>query len=80
VSPPVALGAAAAGPTPTVVPVTATIGGMAAAVSYAGLTPGFPGLYQVNTVVPSGIAPSSQVPVVLSTSGQSSPAVTIAVR
>jgi uncharacterized protein (TIGR03437 family) len=80
VNPPVVLGAAATGPTPTVVPVTATIGGMAAAVSYAGLTPGFPGLYQVNTVVPAGIAPSSQVPVVLSTAGQSSPAVTIAVR
>jgi uncharacterized protein (TIGR03437 family) len=80
VNPPVALGAAATGPMPTVQPVTVTIGGKPAAVSYAGLTPGFPGLYQVNAVVPAGIAPSGQVPVVLSTAGQSSPPVTMAVQ
>ena len=80
VNPPVALGAAASGPTPTVQPVVVTIGGQPATVGYAGLTPGFPGLYQVNAVVPAGIAPSGQVPVVLSTAEQDSPAVTIAVR
>jgi uncharacterized protein (TIGR03437 family) len=80
VNPPVALGAAATGPTPIVQPVSATIGGQTASVSYAGLTPGFPGLYQVNAVVPAGIAPSGQVPVVLSTAGQTSPVVTMAVR
>ncbi|HXP83253.1 MAG TPA: IPT/TIG domain-containing protein [Bryobacteraceae bacterium] len=80
VNPPVPLGTAANGPTPTVQPVTATIGGNSATVNYAGLAPGFPGLYQVNAVVPNGIAPSGQVPVVLMTAGQTSPAVTIAVR
>jgi uncharacterized protein (TIGR03437 family) len=80
VNPAVPLGAAANGPTPTVQPVTATIGGTNATVNYAGLAPGFPGLYQVNAVVPNGIAAGSQVPVILSTAGQTSPAVTIAVR
>jgi uncharacterized protein (TIGR03437 family) len=80
VNPPAPLGAAASGPTPTVQPVTATIGGQSATVNYAGLTPGFPGLYQVNAVVPNGIAPGSQVPVILMTAGQTSPVVTIAVR
>jgi uncharacterized protein (TIGR03437 family) len=80
VNPPVAPGAAATGATPTVQPVTVTIGGQSASVAYAGLTPGYAGLYQVNAVVPGGIAASSQVPVVLSTAGQTSPAVTIAVR
>ena len=33
-------------------PVSATIGGAMATVDYAGLTPGFIGLYQANIVVP----------------------------
>jgi len=44
------------------------------------LTPGLAGLYQVNVAVPAGIAMGDAVPVVLSVAGQSSPAVTIAVR
>lgn len=32
---------------------TVTIGGLAAPVSFAGLAPGYPGLYQVNAVVPA---------------------------
>jgi uncharacterized protein (TIGR03437 family) len=44
---------------------------------FAGPTPGFTGLYQVNTIVPSGIAPSQQVPLVLSQGGRTSAAVTI---
>jgi uncharacterized protein (TIGR03437 family) len=64
----------------TVNSVTVTIGGKTAFVAFSGLTPGYAGLYQVNVVVPSGIATGDAVPVVLSVAGQTSPAVTIAVR
>jgi uncharacterized protein (TIGR03437 family) len=37
-----------------------SIGGRAATVSYAGATPGFAGLYQVNLVVPAGLSPGNQ--------------------
>jgi uncharacterized protein (TIGR03437 family) len=64
----------------TVNQVTVTIGGTTAQVAFSGLTPGYAGLYQVNAVVPSGISTGDAVPVVLSVAGQTSPAVTIAVR
>jgi uncharacterized protein (TIGR03437 family) len=64
----------------TVNSVTVTIGGKTAAVAFAGLAPGFVGLYQVNAAVPAGLTAGDSVPVVLSTSGQTSPAVTISVR
>jgi uncharacterized protein (TIGR03437 family) len=64
----------------TVNPVTVTIGGKSAQVAFSGLTPGFAGLYQVNAVVPGGITTGDAVPVVLSVAGQTSPAVTMAVR
>jgi uncharacterized protein (TIGR03437 family) len=64
----------------TVNPVTVTIGGVPAIVAFAGLTPGSTGLYQVNATVPAGVAPGSQVPVVLSAAGQQSQPVTIAVQ
>ena len=53
-------------------PVTATIGGVPATVLFAGLTPGYVGLYQVNVSVPSGITPGNQVPVTISVAGKSS--------
>ncbi|HEV8145465.1 MAG TPA: hypothetical protein VGP79_03755, partial [Bryobacteraceae bacterium] len=65
---------------PTVNPVTITIGGKEINPFFGGLAPGFIGLYQVNAVVPSGIAPGDAVPVVLTVGGQSSPVVTMAVR
>ena len=46
---------------------TATIGDRPATVQFAGLSPGFVGLYQVNVMVPSGLAPSSSVPLVINT-------------
>ncbi len=49
-------------------------------VSYAGLTPGDPGLYQINAEVPSGIVTGAAVPVVISVAGQTSPPVTIAMQ
>jgi adhesin/invasin len=63
----------------TVNPVTVTIGGQDAPVQFSGLTPGFPGLYQVNAVVPDGLS-GDQIPVIVTVAGQSSPPVTIAVQ
>ena len=40
---------------------TVTIGGQNAPVSFAGLAPGFVGLYQINVIVPSGIATGLQI-------------------
>jgi uncharacterized protein (TIGR03437 family) len=56
------------------VPVTVTIGGVSANSFFAGLTPGFAGLYQINVTVPAGIAPGAQVPVTISVAGKSSSA------
>jgi uncharacterized protein (TIGR03437 family) len=58
---------------------TVTIGGVAAPVIFAGLAPGYVGLYQVNVQVPEGVAAGDAVPVILST-GAVSNAVTISVR
>jgi uncharacterized protein (TIGR03437 family) len=80
VSPSVPTGSAATGPVSTVQPVTVQMGGQSASVIYAGLAPGFPGLYQVNAVVPVGITPGGRVAVAVSTAGLTSPPVTIAVR
>lgn len=83
VTPSVKEGAAAPSTPPlatTVNPVTVTIGGQAAQVSFSGLAPGYAGLYQVNAVVPAGITVGNAVPVVLSVAGQTSPPATIAVQ
>ena len=61
-------------------PVTATIGGVNASVSFAGLAPGFVGLYQVNAVVPEGVVAGPAVPVVITQDGIASNTVTIAVE
>ena len=61
-------------------PVTVTIGGQNASVFFAGLTPGFAGLYQINLVVPSGIQPGAAVPLTVAVGGQTSPPVSIAIR
>jgi uncharacterized protein (TIGR03437 family) len=63
----------------TVNTVTVSIGGMDAPVQFSGLTPGFPGLYQVNAVVPNGVS-GDTVPLVVSVAGQTSPPVTLAVQ
>ncbi len=60
-------------------PVTVQIGGVAADVVFAGLAPGFAGLYQVNARVPVGVA-GDAVTLTVQVAGQSSPPVTIAVR
>ena len=80
--PPVTSGAASpSSPVATVVnAVTATIGGINAPVHFAGLAPGFVGLYQVNVQVPAGLTPGSAVPLVLTQAGVSSNTVTLAIR
>jgi len=71
------LSAVAAEPRPPVLPVTATIGGLEARVSWAGLAPPYIGLFQVNIQVPEiipgdngliitvGDAASSPIPVAI---------------
>jgi uncharacterized protein (TIGR03437 family) len=67
-------------PAATRAPVQVSIGGKPAVMTFAGLAPGFFGLYQINAVVPDGIPPSSTVPVTVTAGSETSPAVTIAVR
>lgn len=59
---------------------TAKVGGMPAAVNFAGLTPGSTGLYQVNLVVPSGLPNNDATSLVLTISGQDSSTVTFSVH
>jgi len=61
-------------------PVGVTIGGVPATVLFAGLAPGFVGLYVVDVQVPAGAPPGDAVPVVLTIGGVMSNTVTIAVQ
>ena len=62
-------------------PVSASIGGVRAAVQFAGLAPGTVGVLQVNLVAPTGFFPRDNVPVIVTVGGAQSPTnVTIAVR
>ena len=62
-------------------PVSLTIGGLAAEVLFAGSAPGFAGLLQVNARIPPGVGPGAAVPVLLRVGGASSqPGVTVAVN
>ncbi len=59
---------------------TVAVGGVEAPVQFAGLAPGYAGLYQVNSVVPTGVTPGTQVPLRVTTSGKTSLSVTIAIE
>ena len=63
----------------TITPVTVTIDGLPATVSFAGLAPGFVGLYQVNVQVPTGATVGDAVNLSLF-AGIASNTVTIAVQ
>ena len=67
-------------PATTVSPVQARIGGLPAAVQFAGLAPGFVGLYQVNVTVPEGVPAGPNISLELIQNGASSNTVTIAVQ
>lgn len=56
-----------------------TIGGIPAEVSFAGMGPGYIGLYQVNVQVPADVPAGAAIPVSLSIGGATSNTVTIAV-
>jgi len=81
VSPPVPAGAAAPATPLSLVTakVSLVIGGREARVLFAGLAPGYAGLYQVNAIVPEDAPPGDAVPVVLTVADQASPTVTMAV-
>jgi len=59
---------------------TVTVGGAAASVSFAGLTPYFVGLVQINIQLPSTYPAGSSLPLVVSFAGAASPAVNLAVQ
>jgi uncharacterized protein (TIGR03437 family) len=67
-------------PAQTQSPVTVSIGGQNANVSFAGLTPTLVGLYQVNVTMPAGVTPGNAVPVMLTVAGQTGPAAIIATQ
>ncbi len=60
--------------------VEARVGGQSAPVQFAGLAPGFVGLYQVNVQIPAGVTPGSAVTLVLTQNGVPSNTVTLAIR
>jgi uncharacterized protein (TIGR03437 family) len=64
----------------TVNPVSVTLGGKSLAVLFAGLTPQYAGLYQVNAIIPTGVTPGDAVPLVVSAAGQDSVTVTVAIK
>jgi len=80
VSPPVATGAQAPAGSLSMVTaeVTATIGGQPAAVLFAGLAPGYAGLYQVNLMVPQ--LASGNYPLQISAGGVASNVATFGIR
>jgi len=67
-------------PSSTVNPVTVTIGGVAANVLFAGLTPNTVGAYYVNAILLQGTPAGDKVPVVITAAGQPSQTVTMSVR
>jgi len=81
VNPPVASGVAS--PTPPAIAATlptVTIQGTAAPVEFAGLAPGFAGLYQINVKVPTGLTAGSTVPLVVAVGSRAGNTVTIALK
>jgi len=64
----------------TVSPVTVVLNGAELTPAYAGLAPGFPGLYQVNVAIPASVAPGSGLPLILKVAGQTSNVVKLALQ
>ncbi len=80
VNPSAQTGAAPPVPPPqAAAPVQVSIGGVAVQPLYAGVAPGFPGLYQVNAQIPAG-TPSGAQPLQIVENGVASNTVTVAVQ
>ena len=61
-------------------PVSATVGDIPATVSFAGLAPGYVGLYQVNLQIPAGVDFGDSVPLALTQNGVASNPATLAIH
>jgi uncharacterized protein (TIGR03437 family) len=59
---------------------TATVGGGRATLLYAGAQPQYPGLDQVNLVIPRSLAGAGEVSIILTMDGQTANAVTVNVK
>lgn len=64
----------------TVEAVTVTVGNLAATVSYAGLAPGFPGLYQINATIPASLVGNGNVGLAIATAEAFAEQITIAIQ
>ena len=81
VSPPLAEGALPPVSPLSIAPgVTATIGGASAPVQFAGLAPGFPGIYQLNVQIPPGAPSGTQELIVYSNGSSSQRAATVEIQ
>jgi uncharacterized protein (TIGR03437 family) len=61
-------------------PVSAVIGGTETPTAFAGLTPGFIGLYQANVQIPAGLPPGLALPLYLKQGGVTSNTVSVAIQ
>jgi uncharacterized protein (TIGR03437 family) len=61
-------------------PVVVNVAGAPLAPSFAGLTPGIAGLYQVNVLIPAATAPGAEIPLTVTAGGQTSNAVVFALQ
>ena len=73
-------GVGASGAASVVNQVKVSVGGHSLDPDYAGLTPGFVGLYQINVRIPAGLGLTGNVPIKVTEAGVDSNTVTIAVR
>jgi uncharacterized protein (TIGR03437 family) len=64
----------------TTATVTASLGEMELPVQFAGLAPGYPGLYQVNVLIPAATPPGLGIPFALKAGGQTSNRVSLSVQ
>jgi uncharacterized protein (TIGR03437 family) len=65
---------------PAVTPVTALVNGVAISPAYAGLAPGFIGLYQVNILIPANTPPGANISLVLQQGNAESNTVSVAIQ
>ena len=64
----------------TVLDVTATLDGLPVEVQFAGLAPGFAGLYQVNLSIPARLPPNAAARLAIQVAGQESNTVPVAIQ